>query len=447
MKAAGVGALLAALATSACSPPDHDRHAPVSAQVAALGSTQGLGGQWAQIYTSRCVTTALSARGGARLTGDGGLLLSGEVNNQFCVVKIAPDRSIAWERNYGGAGNAYQISDLELTADGGFVLAGQTNAASPTTMGAWFFKAAADGSLNLQEQLHGPSAAVLRAVRETPDGYVLFGYNGANPGFTRWLLKTDRAGELVWERGFQSNRAGGEDSLVRYPDGTLLFSDNEAIIKTDADGNAIWQKTYGVPIVTRLRVLPDGGAIVLGFDGGGTPVFRLNAQGGVVWARRIGGTTELLRDVEPTPDGGFILTGDIHRNGSPALPDVDLWVVKLDANGSTEWQKAYGGAQGDYGTSVLPTQDGYIAVGMTRSFGVADPNCSCGERLWIVKLDLQGSAGTCAAFMDDTTFANAPATTSVTTEASAWQPISSQRTPTDIAPPAPAMARFWLNVT
>lgn len=72
--------------------------------------------------------------------------------------------------------------------------------------------------------------------------------------------------------------------------------------------------------------------------------------------------------VHPTPDGGFIATGQTSTNQGAGLNDVLL--TKFDNNGKVLWTRIIGGPNEDIGRAVVPTQDnGFIVVGETNSFG------------------------------------------------------------------------------
>ena len=48
----------------------------------------------------------------------------------------------------------------------------------------------------------------------------------------------------------------------------------------------------------------------------------------------------------------------------------DVWIVKLNAALSTEWDYTYGGEGNDYGQSIAQTLDGgYVITGSTMSYG------------------------------------------------------------------------------
>jgi hypothetical protein len=78
----------------------------------------------------------------------------------------------------------------------------------------------------------------------------------------------------------------------------------------------------------------------------------------------------------------FVATGAV-RAGSGTSATGQLLVVKLAADGTVVWQKVYGAAASNFGTTVVPTADGGVIVGAIRKNTTTD-----GE--WILKLDANG---------------------------------------------------------
>ena len=77
-----------------------------------------------------------------------------------------------------------------------------------------------------------------------------------------------------------------------------------------------------------------------------------------LWTRTI--PDHSPKAIKPTADGGFVLCGQT----VPASGDRDGFVLKLDSAGSTEWETVLGDSGNDILNDVRPTRDGgYIAVG------------------------------------------------------------------------------------
>lgn len=88
-----------------------------------------------------------------------------------------------------------------------------------------------------------------------------------------------------------------------------------------------------------------------------------------MWQKTIGGTgSDELFDLIPTIDGGYILGGRSASNISGEKTEnargyYDYWIVKLNGNGTTAWQKTIGGSQDDVLKSIQQTIDGGRHVG------------------------------------------------------------------------------------
>jgi hypothetical protein len=102
------------------------------------------------------------------------------------------------------------------------------------------------------------------------------------------------------------------------------------------------------------------------------------------WAMTFGGPwAEGIEDVRQTADDGYIVAGS---TWSFSTGYYDFWVLKLRADASVAWQKAYGGSAWDLCTSVAQADDGgYLVAGWTESFGAGSKDG------WVLKLRPDGS--------------------------------------------------------
>ncbi|MGX7667603.1 T9SS type A sorting domain-containing protein [Flavobacterium pedocola] len=185
------------------------------------------------------------------------------------------------------------------------------------------------------------------------------------------------------------------------------------VVKVNATGAIVWQKTLGgsgEDWAKRIRKTPDGGFIltgrtastngdVTGYHGGFSWdcwVVKLNADGTIQWQKALGGgSDDQGYDIQPTSDGGYIVTCGTHSNDGDLTVNhggLDIWVVKLNATGAIEWQKALGGTDDDLGGSIQQTADGgYILASNTNSNN-GDVSGNHGNTdIWLVKLDSGGT--------------------------------------------------------
>src|SRR5207302_1578749 len=155
------------------------------------------------------------------------------------------------------------------------------------------------------------------------------------------------------------------------------------VLKLDAAGEVVWQKTYGGPGddgAHAVRQMADGGYLVSGWEssfGAGGPdgwLLKLDAAGGVEWQKAYGGPgKEWVYGLEPPgPDGvGYLLAGSTTSAGAGG---TDLWLARVAADGSPVWQNAYGGPGLDGAVALVPAgATGYFVGGTTeRSFNSRD---------------------------------------------------------------------------
>jgi hypothetical protein len=82
-----------------------------------------------------------------------------------------------------------------------------------------------------------------------------------------------------------------------------------------------------------------------------------------------GANYDIGSSIMQTTDGGFIIVGSYDKGTG----FTDVYLIRITANGDTLWTKTYGGSGNDEGISVQQTSDGgYIIAGYTDSFGVGN---------------------------------------------------------------------------
>ncbi len=128
-------------------------------------------------------------------------------------------------------------------------------------------------------------------------------------------------------------------------------------------------------------------------------ISHLSAQAPEIeWDNTIGGNDyDVLVSLQPTTDGGYILGGvsssGISEDKSESSTWTDYWVVKLNADGTIEWDNTLAGTQEDFLSSIIQTSDnGYLAAGYSESNASADKieNSKGSDDYWIIKLDSSG---------------------------------------------------------
>ena len=185
----------------------------------------------------------------------------------------------------------------------------------------------------------------------------------------------------------------GGYALAGSTDSYGAGSDDFWLVKTDANGTKLWDKIYGRTIFDfeyayALVQTGDGGYAVAGDTySHGTPdshdfwLVKTDANGTKLWDKTYGGTnSDLAYALLQTDDGGYALAGYTYSFGAGS---DDMWLVKTDANGNTLWNRAYGGTDSDSAFALLRTDDGgYALAGGTASFGAGS------DDVWLIKTSL-----------------------------------------------------------
>ena len=87
-----------------------------------------------------------------------------------------------------------------------------------------------------------------------------------------------------------------------------------------------------------------------------TSLSAVNAQQppDTLWTRTYGTERgDIGRDGIQTNDGGFLLVGETQRDST----GIDVYMIKTDAYGDTQWTNYYGGLNSEYGRKCLQTPD------------------------------------------------------------------------------------------
>lgn len=112
-----------------------------------------------------------------------------------------------------------------------------------------------------------------------------------------------------------------------------------------------------------------------------TPVPLPTSKG---WMKTFGGAKgDCGCSVQQTTDGGYIIGAETTSFGAGPY---DIWVIKTDGDGNKVWDKIFGGSQSDYNPEVKQTRDnGYIIIAKTYSFGAGEND------IWVIKVDENGT--------------------------------------------------------
>jgi len=255
---------------------------------------------------------------------------------------------VEWSKTYGGLGIEYAGDDFVQTCDGGYAMVGCTNFGSGNA-DFWLVKTDRDGEVQWNKTYGGSGDDIALSIVQTREGgFALAGYtNSFGAGdYQWWLIKTDATGNIQWDICGGTTYGDFAEDLVQTADGgyavtgytQLAYEEYDAwLVKTDANGIVQFRQTYG------------------------------------------GGSSN---SIVQTSDGGYAFTGATFAYASGTRDDV--WLVRTDANGDMLWNRTFGEPdKDDTGHDLIQTVDGGCAITGERDwFGATD--------MWLIKTGVDG---------------------------------------------------------
>jgi PKD repeat protein len=330
------------------------------------------------------------------------LLLTSMLTLAFNIQLVNADLSglpvVEWSHTYGGSNWEYGTS-LVQTSDGGYALLGDTSSFGAGMDDLWLVKTDPYGNQMWTQTYGGVSdegACNKNCLIQTSDGGFVFAGRTESFGAGSsdiWLVKTDSAGVMEWNKTFGTVKLEVAYSVIQTSDGGCMvvgYTGDPAemdtdvyIVKTNAFGNKLWNKTYDVldlDFAVDIVEITDG-YVVVGctsmYGYGGTWLAKLDVSGNVEWDRMYENCS--ARALSKTADGGYAITGDCPY-------PMDFCLIKTDSAGNIQWNKTFGGPEIDCAISEVTTADGgFVVVGYTSSFGAGMSD------VWLVKTDAFGN--------------------------------------------------------
>ncbi len=115
-------------------------------------------------------------------------------------------------------------------------------------------------------------------------------------------------------------------------------------------------------------------------------LIKLRADGVTEWDTTYGGLSQDAPFLgQPVADGGYVVAGSQYVD---AVSGDDFWLLKVNSMGGSPWQRHYDFTSHDRALSVAQTSDGGFVLG---GFAVPDSGEPCATIGAIVKTDSQGS--------------------------------------------------------
>ncbi len=336
-----------------------------------------------------------------------GNVLNALVNyNASYLVKTNSLGNVIWKKQYDvSIGGSYDsFIDLVELPDSNYLVTGITTNTLTNDDDGFLAKIDTGGNIVwLQKYIH-PDDDEITAMRLTPDGkIIILGYTFSSGTYSDVLLiKTDLNGNLIWRKRFGNTFDEMYRSIEIIKNNTeyLLGGDygyyntgnpyyDMSLMRTDTAGNIIWQQQYGIsPNESGKCAIPtlDSGFAICGMYNDTGVVLKTNKNGVVQWIKKFSSEpSSIIYSLKQLQDSTYaMIKSDIDWQNSNRTGNL----IKADKNGNQLWKRVYPhptSGISNYFFGFNTTADkGFIITGQYNHIGQPFKN------MWLVKTDSLG---------------------------------------------------------
>ena len=355
---------------------------------------------------------------------DGDITDKATENYDFWMLKFNSEVQLEWNKTYGGSGDDRGSSLIE-TSDGGYVLLGYSDSSDGDVSSNngnrdfWLVKINASGVLLWEKSFGYEGVDEGASIIETSDNHLMLSgvldvtasggegnqgrFSTKHAGGDYWSIKITPTGDIVWSRfyggsftdsptGISETLIGGFINVGGSDSNDVDISDNKGsydfwIVKSDVNGDIVWEKSFGGSEIDEARdVISDGAGnhIIVGdtrsndqdvaFNNGAADLWaiKVSNSGELLWNSSIGGSNfDVARSISTTFNNEFIIAGSSRSSNGDVSKNQgqnDAWVLRLDNSGQLLWETTIGGSEIDFSYDAVQINNGTIvAVGETNS--------------------------------------------------------------------------------
>lgn len=308
--------------------------------------------EWIQYYDfnipNECWDMIQTSDSGYALIGTAGDTL---INADVFLIKTDGYGDTLWTRSYGGdlvdAGRS-----IRQTSDGGYIIAGFTTSFGAGGRDLYLIKADSTGDTVWTRTFGGVFDEEGRCVQLVGNNaYAIAGWTSSFglAGDDFYLVKTDTAGGLIWEKTFGTTNDARAWSLALTPAGHYAmlgwvgnYNSNMYFVLANDRGNQISAKSYGDSgsdegrAIINVNYADYENFILCGkYTSYSNPyicVMRVTTMGYIMWERLFYIGT-IGHCIARTSDGGYIV------GGYSASDNVLVYIVKTGSDGNEQWTK------------------------------------------------------------------------------------------------------------
>lgn len=311
-------------------------------------------------------------------TADGGYIITGWKNSSLLLIKADEFGDIIWSKTlylYNGL-TGY---DVIIAENGDYVVTGLI---SDLNYNADLFLARfnSNGDTLWLKKFGGARFEVGWGLCETSDGgFIATGQTQSVCDSSEvYIVKTDANGNFQWERTYCNTNLGWGNAIKPTLDGNFIISglnsNKNWLLKINNNGDTLWTKTYGIGGLGGCDVIQnaDGSLTVTG-----NGILKTDVSGNLIWMKPHGSLS-----FTSSNDNGYV---GVTYDTDFFYGDQYIYMYKADNNGDSIWSRVYGFHQSAWGYCIDKTQDGGFII-----CGRIDPEHNGGFDVILIKTDANG---------------------------------------------------------
>ena len=301
---------------------------------------------WSQVFNvsgnGQAESVQQTADGGYIVCGWGG---SNSSYNDVWLIKTDLMGNQQWAKEFGGSDDERAYS-VQQTFDGGYIITGSTQSFGNGSNDLYLIKTDGNGDSLWAKIYGGITSEWGYSVQQTSDGGYIIG--GTSSGDV-WLIKTDSQGDSLWSETLGGSEFDQANSVQQTSDGGYIIcgttgnviegASDVLLIKTDSQGDSLWAKSLNGAQGYSVQQTSDGGYIICGTQHAGLSydvyLVKTDINGNVIWNTTFGefSTRDKGFSVQQTADGGYIICGQMQISDGGGGSQIDIYLIKTNSQG------------------------------------------------------------------------------------------------------------------
>ncbi len=313
-------------------------------------------------------------------------------NTDMVVIKVDRDGNKAWEKKFGGD-ETDEALDVITTADGNILVVGHSDSysGSPGIKDVFAVKLDVSGN-EIWKKTYGSNVTIDEAhavVEAHNGGYLLVGHSFINGSLEINAFKINEQGEKEWEKYYGGSASEQGADVIKTDGGYVIVGNTESkgkgkwdiwMLSIDKEGNEVWDTTFGGgDNETANKIIPtNDGYLIAGstysfaYASQDFWIIKTDKEGNEVWNKAFGAlAAEEAYSLVATKDGNYVAAGfqEVWDEKEQAVSEkgFEVFLVKFNDKGEKIWERANGGENEQRAFDIKEAEDGsFIIVGLTK---------------------------------------------------------------------------------